>query len=157
MFSLFNYNSMAPLIMLSKLTLTSPLYKEDDEDKTDDYLGIFPFIKVGDYYILKYGGIENFVLCETTDWEISVMLDSIRINTNKSIEGIDVCYFLVQVSEKDFKRNTPFLLISPTNIEGNITFDEKFRFTPNEVLNNKDSIVSKINDIIFKPEEDDDD
>jgi len=152
LFSLFNYNSMAPLIMLSKLTLTSPLYKEDDEDKTDDYLGILPFIRVGDYYILKYGGFDNFVVCETTDREISVILDSIKINTNKSIEEIDVngaIYFLVQVSEKDVKKNIP-LLFTATNIEGKLTFDEKLRFTPQEILNNKDSIISKINDIIIK-------
>jgi len=162
LFSVFDYNSNAPIINADYLTKDFGLGYSDYS--TDIDVIVFPFIRVGDYYILKF--------CSYTLWEYSQKTELLtieyagfKINVSDSLVGVssgihislpylekkkDIVYLLLKVVDKGFEMVFENEMLDIVNdfLECSLTFDEFYRFTIEDVLDNSEYVINKIDSIV---------
>lgn len=134
----FDYCSKSPFLTAS--------YFEEDKEKNHNFYYMFPFIKIGDYFIIKFDPIES-VFFSYDNNILSNEIYGIDIKTKSKI--IDkYFYLLVCVSNKQVVEQ----ITTPSErilLNTKLTLNEILRFTPDEIINNKIQIIDSIKSIVL--------
>ena len=143
LYSNFGYSTNSPYVDCFTTPQISYIDEEDKDDRPTTYnvfdIG-YPFITVGDFYIVKFDEFSSIDFSCTND-TISSILGEIKIKVNSKLprEGV---YLLIVVSQKYCdSQSSKFVL------DRYLILDEIFRFYPNDVITNTDYIINKINTI----------
>ncbi len=141
----FDYSTNSPFVDCFS-TPEKTYIEEDDFDEHPAGYNIFdigfPFITVGDFYIVKFEELSRdfFKYRNDTLFSKYIYLDEIKIKVNSDLAK-ETVYVLVVVKQKTCNTISGFIM------DKSLLFEEVLRFSINDILNDSDYIVNKINSI----------